>query len=80
MRRLLTTLVLAACAVSVVVPSVRAASLLFDYLGFDYEFPNPNPAVFGEPGSGYVGVGTVPGVFAPLVANTAVNRRPDRTR
>jgi hypothetical protein len=73
MRRIATTLFLAACAVSAVVPAVRAQSLLFDYVGFDYEAPNPNPGVFGEPGSGYVGLGTVPGVFAPLVSNPALN-------
>ena len=73
MRRILTTLFLAMCAVLAVVPAVRAQSLLFDYVGFDYEFPNPNPTTFGEPGSGYVGVGTVPVLGAPLVTNTAVN-------
>jgi hypothetical protein len=73
MRRFLTPLFLAIGAVLAVVPAVRAQSLLFDYVGFDYEFPNPNPTVFGEPGSSYVGLGTVPGVFAPLVSNPAVN-------
>ena len=72
MRRMLTLLFLAACAVPAVAPAVRAQSLLFDYVGFDYESPNPNPTVFGEPGSSYVGLGTVPGVFAPLVANPAL--------
>jgi hypothetical protein len=46
-------------------------TLLFDYVGFDYESPNPNPGLFGEPGSGYVGIGTVPGLFAPLTADTS---------
>lgn len=73
MRRFLTPLFLATCALFAVVPAARAQSLLFDYVGFDYEFPNPNPAVFGEPGSGYVGLGTVPVLFGPLVTNTAVN-------
>ena len=50
-----------------------AQTLLFDYLGFDYEFPDPIPAQFGELGSGYVGLGTVPGLFSPLVADTANN-------
>jgi len=49
----------------------RAQSLLFDYLGFDYEDPDPIPGSFGEPGSSYVGLGTVPGLFAPLAADTA---------
>ncbi len=48
----------------------RAASLFFDYVGFDYESPNPNPGDFGEPGAGYVGLGYVPNLFAPLVADT----------
>lgn len=47
-----------------------ADTLLFDYVGFDYENPDPNPATFGELGSGYVGIGTVPGLFAPLTADT----------
>jgi hypothetical protein len=73
MRRFLTPLFLATCALLAVVPAARAQSLLFDYVGFDYEFPNPTPGVFGEPGSGYVGLGTVPFLFGPLVANTAAN-------
>src|SRR5262245_34479140 len=72
MRRLVTPLLLAACAV-LFVPAARADSLLFDYVGFDYESPNPNLATFGEPGSGYVGLGMVPSLFAPLVGNTALN-------
>ena len=56
------------------VPAVASAqTLFFDYVGFDYEDPNPNPLVFGEPGSGYVGLGFVPNLFAPLVANTVAN-------
>jgi hypothetical protein len=73
MRRFVTTLLLACCAVLSVAPAARAQSLLFDYLGFDYEFPNPDPNAFGEPGSGYVAVGTVPFLFAPLVGNTTLN-------
>lgn len=47
-----------------------ADTLLFDYVGFDYESPDPNPSTFGELGSGYIGIGTVPGLFAPLTADT----------
>jgi hypothetical protein len=47
-----------------------ADTLLFDYVGFDYESPDPNPGTFGEAGSGYIGIGTVPGLFAPLTADT----------
>ena len=56
-------------ALSLAAP-VKADTLLFDYVGFDYESPDPNPGSFGEAGSGYVGLGTVPGLFAPLVADT----------
>jgi hypothetical protein len=71
MRRLLSLLVLAACALAP--PVARAQTLLFDYVGFDYESPDPSPGEFGEIGSGYVGLGTVPFLFAPLVSNTATN-------
>jgi hypothetical protein len=54
--------------------AASAQTLLFDYVGFDYENPNPTPATFGELGSGYVGVGEVPGLFLPLVADTANNQ------
>lgn len=54
--------------------AAQADTLLFDYVGFDYESPDPNPATFGEAGSGYVGIGTVPGLFAPLVGDTASNQ------
>jgi hypothetical protein len=53
--------------------AARAQSLLFDYLGFDYENPNPDVTMFGEPGSGYVGLGLVPSLFAPLSPDTAAN-------
>jgi hypothetical protein len=73
MRRPLTLLILAACALLSMPRAAHAQSLLFDYVGFDYEAPDPSPAEFGEIGSGYVGLGTVPFLFAPLVANTATN-------
>jgi len=47
--------------------------LLFDYVGYDYENPNPVPGTFGEVNSGYVGIGFVPVLFAPLVADTVLN-------
>jgi len=74
MRSLVTTLILAACAVLSLAPAARADSLLFSYVGFDYEFPNPDPSTFGEPGSGYVGLGTVPNLFAPLVGDYSLNQ------
>jgi len=72
MRRIATPfLLLLLCAGAPAVAS--AQSLLFDYVGFDYEDPDPNTAVFGEPASGYVSLGLVPNLFAPLVANTTDN-------
>jgi hypothetical protein len=50
-----------------------AQSPLYDYVGFDYEDPDPDSGQFGELGSGYVGLGEVPNIFAPLVANQAAN-------
>ena len=54
-------------------PAAGAAQLLFDYVGYDYESPNPDPGQFGELGSGYVSLGEVPVLFAPLVFNTVAN-------
>ena len=56
------------------VPSVGAQTLFLDYVGFDYENPNPDGSQFGEAGSGYVGLGFMPGLFAPLVADSATNQ------
>jgi hypothetical protein len=61
-------------ALLVVPLAAHADTLLFGYQGFDYESPDPNPATFGEAGSSYVGVGFVPFLFAPLVADTASNQ------
>ena len=55
-------------------PSSAAPTLLVDYVGFDYESPNPDPTQFGELGSGYVSVGECPVLFAPLVFNMATNQ------
>ena len=70
MNRLSTRLVLVllmACAVSV--PAAHAQSLLFDYVGFDYESPDLNPSVFGDIGDGYQGLGEVGSLFGPLVSD-----------
>ena len=72
MRRLITSWMLAAFACGVLATAGRADSLLFDYVGFDYETPNNNPG-FGEVGSTYVGVGTCPFLFAPLTSDQTVN-------
>ena len=57
-------------------PSAPAAApyLLVDYVGFDYESPDPNPTQFGELGSGYVSLGECPVLYAPLVFNHAANQ------
>ncbi len=73
MRRFVTMVMFAVSAWLVSVPAAHAQSLLFDYVGFDYEDPNPLPAEFGEVGSGYVGLGTVPFLFSPLTSNTTLN-------
>ena len=50
--------------------AAHAQALLFDWVGYDFEGPNPNPAIFGEAGSSYTPVGFVNGLFAPLAADT----------
>ena len=52
----------------------QADELLFDYVGYDYESPDPNSAIFGEVGSGYNGVGFVPVMFSPLTPDTVNNQ------
>ncbi len=56
-----------------VVPRAEAQLLILDYVGYDYEDVDPNPAQFGEAGSGYQGLGLVAQLFAPLVFNTTAN-------
>lgn len=59
----------------VLAPSAaHAQSLLFDWVGYDFEAPNPDPSSIGEPGSAYTAVGFVNGLFAPLVADTVHNQ------
>ena len=55
-------------------PSAAAPFLLVDYVGYDYESPNPDPTQFGEAGSGYVSLGECPVLYAPLVFNQALNQ------
>jgi len=73
MRSPVTTLLLAACVLVAVPTAARAQSLLFDYVGFDYEDPKALGSQFGDAGNGYVGLGTVPFLFAPIVSNTTLN-------
>src|SRR5262245_16739392 len=72
MRSLVTTLFLAVCALVAIPTAPRAQSLLFDYVGFDYEIKSGGPA-FGDVGNEYVGLSTVPFLFAPLTSNTTLN-------
>jgi hypothetical protein len=70
MKRSATTILLGLVMLAIVLPSTaRAQTLLFDYVGFDYEFPDLNPAVFGSVGDGYRGVGEVPVLYTPLTSD-----------
>lgn len=76
MRHLATLLLLPLGAYALLGPTPSHASeesLLFDYVGFDYESPNPDPNTFGENGSGYVTLGAVPFLFTPLVSDQTTN-------
>ncbi len=66
------TALLAACALSAA--PAQAQTLLFDYVGFDYEFPDLNPVVFGDVGDGYQGVGEVPVLYSPLTFDQSLNQ------
>ena len=55
-------------------PAAGAAQLLFDYVGFGYESPNFDPGTFLGLGEGYVSVGEVPVLYAPLVFDTGANQ------
>ncbi len=74
MKRIATLFALALTLTAVTASRAESPLLLFDYVGFDYESPNLNASIFGEVGSGYVGVGTVENLFAPLVFDN-VNKR-----
>src|SRR5262245_51516703 len=75
MKRLAIAFLVAAFALGTLGAQVARAQayLLIDYVGFDYEDPNPDPGDFGENGSGYVGLGEVPGLFAPLTPDFVNN-------
>lgn len=73
-RSVLSLFVLALALLAFVPTGASAQSLLYDYVGYDYEDPDPDGTQFGEAGSGYVGLGDVPNIFAPLVANQVANQ------
>jgi hypothetical protein len=58
-----------ALACTAAIPAAHSQQLLFDYLGFDYEYPIVVAGTFGGIGNGYVGLGEVPVVAAPLVSD-----------
>ncbi len=75
MRRFATTLLLAAgFAGSLAIPTAGAQQVLMDYIGFDYESPIVVPNTLGGVGNGYVGVGEVPLINAPLVVDYTINQ------
>lgn len=65
-------LLLAGCVAWAAPIHAQTPTLLFDYVGFDYEHPDVDPGTFGGTGDGYQGVGEVPVLYAPLVSNPAV--------
>jgi hypothetical protein len=74
MRKTAIGIFLGLLALGALLPGAAGAqTLFFDYVGYDYEAPNLDPLQFGEVGSGYVSLGLVPGLFAPLVPNTVAN-------
>lgn len=74
MKRIVTLLVAALALTTSTAAWANQDLLLFDYVGFDFQYPNPDPSIFGEVGSGYVGVGTVENLFAPLVFDNVANQ------
>lgn len=64
-------LLFVACVAWTVPLHAQEPTLLFDYVGFDYEYPDNAPGTFGAIGDGYQGVGEVPALFSPLVSNPA---------
>ena len=61
----------AALACTAAIPAAHSQTLLFDYVGFDYEYPVVVAGTFGGVGNGYVGLGEVPVLEAPLVSDQA---------
>lgn len=74
MKRIATLLAVALALTAASTSGAEEALLLFDYVGFDYESPDPNASMFGEVGSGYNGVGSVPNIFFPLVPDEATKQ------
>jgi hypothetical protein len=62
-------LLAAALACTAAIPAAHSQQLLFDYVGFDYEFPVVVPGTFGGIGNGYVGLGEVPVLLPPLTSD-----------
>lgn len=71
MSRLILVLTAFVFAFGIAAAPAAADVLLLDYVGYDYEDPDLNPGTFGELGAGYVGIGFLPVLFSPLVADTS---------
>ena len=74
MKQLTTRLLLAlvvACALAA--PAAADPTLLFDYVGFDYEYPDIDP-LFGGIGDGYKGLGEVPFIDGMLTTDQVANQ------
>ena len=75
MRRIATAALVAfAIAGFTAVEPAGAQQLLFDYVGFDFEDPVTPATPFGTVGNGYVGLGEVPVILAPLVSDQSLNQ------
>ena len=72
MRRIATRFILPVAVLCLGTVPAAAQNLLFDYVGFDYESPDPDPNTFGEIGAGYNGLGDVPVLLAPLSPDTSM--------
>jgi len=74
MQTIATRFVLLLCFAVLGTAPAHAQDLFLDYVGYDYEDPDPDPLSFGEVGAGYNGLGDVPVLLAPLAPDTASNQ------
>ena len=76
MRRFATAALLALClaCIAAVQPARADQLLLFDYVGFDYEYPDNDGSDFGGLTNGYNGVGELPFIDSSIPTNYADNQ------